>query len=280
MRSRAIGLYGETLHSGQVTDRASPATADYARSDMSEEPRQGRSTRAANRGVENGRGLKRAIDSDDEDDATSWDGGDEDDDEPDQMDVDDDDDEEDAADEDEDEDENETQSLVVTLRYGKGASHRPGPPLLNGNSHHTDSTSLEHQSSSNPAPKPISEAGALQHLEPSVSVPPQEVATPVAIDAAPSHTVAPLAAETTNSDAHPGSLTQTHAPVVPVAKSYASTTPTTTEATSAKVDESFAPTPPYGALEKETKSQQFIRPPPVQVPVVHTETQQRPPQMT
>ncbi|KAH6622133.1 hypothetical protein C7974DRAFT_435169 [Boeremia exigua] len=109
VRSRAIGLYGETLHSGQTTDRASPATGDYVRSDVSEEPRQSRSTRAGNRSH-----LSREMDSEEDDDATSWDGGDEDEDEPDRMDVDND--EDDGA-EQSSEDEQEPDSLVVTLHY-------------------------------------------------------------------------------------------------------------------------------------------------------------------
>ncbi|KAH4800489.1 hypothetical protein HBH69_197970 [Parastagonospora nodorum] len=123
VRSRATGLYGETLLSGQVSDRASPATGDYVRSDASEEPHQphahGRATRNAPRGTTNGRPLKHTLESDDEEDATSWDGGDEDEDEPEQMELDED--EDDQADDSSD-DEEEPQSLVVTLRYGKGSS--------------------------------------------------------------------------------------------------------------------------------------------------------------
>ncbi|OSS43663.1 hypothetical protein B5807_11590 [Epicoccum nigrum] len=111
VRFRATGTYGETLHSGQTTDRASPATGDYIRSDVSEEPRQGRSTRAGNR-----TNLSREMDSEEDDDATSWDGGDEDEDEPEQMDVDDNDDQDDLS---ENEQRQEPQSLVVTLHYRK-----------------------------------------------------------------------------------------------------------------------------------------------------------------
>jgi hypothetical protein len=113
VRSRATGAYGETLHSGQTTDRASPATGDYVRSDVSEEPQRSRSTRTGNRAEP--RALNRAIDSD-EDDATSWDGGDEED-EPEPMDVDEDEDQEDVS---IDEQDPEQHSLVVTLHYGKG----------------------------------------------------------------------------------------------------------------------------------------------------------------
>ncbi|KAJ4366814.1 hypothetical protein N0V83_007339 [Neocucurbitaria cava] len=129
VRSRATGLYGETLHSGQVEDRASPGTGEH-RSDVSEEPHAGRSTRAGNRGNTNGR-LNRTLDSDgDDEDATSWDGGDEDEDEPEQMELDDDVDE--AGDESsEDEEAEEPQTLMVTLRYGKGATQPPSAPPPN-----------------------------------------------------------------------------------------------------------------------------------------------------
>jgi hypothetical protein len=135
VRSRATGLYGETLLSGQATDHPSPATGDYVRSDVSEEPQSGhgRSTRAANRGTTNGRSLNRTVDSEDEEDATSWDGGDDDDEEPDQMELDDD--EDDAAEDSSDEE--EQHSLMVTLRYRKGASDgtaapRQDAPMANG----------------------------------------------------------------------------------------------------------------------------------------------------
>jgi hypothetical protein len=129
VRSRATGLYGETLLSGQASDRASPATGDYVRSDISEEPQRphahGRSTRAA----ANGRPSRR-IDSDDEEDATSWDGGDEDEEEPEQMELDDED--EDQAEESSEEEE-EPRTLMVTLRYGKGSSESTnGQALCNG----------------------------------------------------------------------------------------------------------------------------------------------------
>ncbi len=129
VRSRATGLYGETLHSGQVTDRASPATGDD-RSDVSEDRQQSgslsRSARAANRNVSNGRALHRSLDSEDDDDATSWDGGDEDEDEPEQMELDDEDDGDQSLDEEE-----LPHSLVVTLRYGKGA-FKPSNTLTSG----------------------------------------------------------------------------------------------------------------------------------------------------
>ncbi|KAF1936016.1 hypothetical protein EJ02DRAFT_448282 [Clathrospora elynae] len=128
IRSRATGLYGETLHSGQVTDRTSPATGDYVRSDVEEEPGHGRSTRAGNRGTTNGRFSTRRVDSEDDEDATSWDGGDEDDEEREQMELDDDE-EEDAGDD--SPEEQAPESLMVTLRYRKLASERPNIPPQN-----------------------------------------------------------------------------------------------------------------------------------------------------
>lgn len=138
VRSRATGTYGETLHSGQTTDRASPTTGEYIRSDVSEEPRQGRSTRTGNRS--GGSHLNRELDSEEEDDATSWDGGDEDE-EPDQMDIDEND-EDDLAGQ-SSEEEQEPRTLVVTLHYRKKpsntANERPlDPAPLNGTAHQTD----------------------------------------------------------------------------------------------------------------------------------------------
>ncbi|KAF1915668.1 hypothetical protein BDU57DRAFT_279681 [Ampelomyces quisqualis] len=136
VRSRAAGLYGEALLSGQVSDRASPATGDYVRSDLSAEPEKpnvhGRSTRAANRGSGNGRPSNRTLDSEDED-ATSWDGGDEDDEEPDQMELDDDDENEQGEDS-SDEEEEEPHTLMVTLRYGKGSAHLTSGPTADSSS--------------------------------------------------------------------------------------------------------------------------------------------------
>lgn len=130
VRSRATGMYGESLLSGQTTEGASPATGDYERSDGSEEPGHGRSRRSAQRGVDDAsdQGRKRKnidaynSDDDEEEDATSWDGGD-DDDEADPMDLDDEEDEsgEEASDEEQD-------SLVVRLKIGKG-SFKSSPPV-------------------------------------------------------------------------------------------------------------------------------------------------------
>ena len=138
VRSRATGMYGESLLSGQAAEGASPATGDYMRSDGSEEPQRpthGRATRGANNAVDSWPKGRKHIETynsldemDDEDDATSWDGGDEEEDVPDQMDVDDDEDEpsEDASD-----DEEEQKSLVVHLKYPKGKfSAQPPVPTV------------------------------------------------------------------------------------------------------------------------------------------------------
>jgi hypothetical protein len=69
--------------------------------------------------------LNRTLNSDDEEDATSWDGGDEDEDEPEQMDLDDD---ENEQGEDSSEDDEEPQTLMVTLRYGKGSDKQSSVP--------------------------------------------------------------------------------------------------------------------------------------------------------
>ncbi|KAF2446510.1 hypothetical protein P171DRAFT_410808 [Karstenula rhodostoma CBS 690.94] len=128
VRSRATGMYGETLLSGQTTEGASPATGDYVRSDGSEEPEHpahGRSTRAANRGAGDANPKKRNFESyndqdiSEEEDATSWNGDDEEEDEPEQMDLDD---EEEESDEESSEAEEEPHSLLVRLKIGKPAS--------------------------------------------------------------------------------------------------------------------------------------------------------------
>lgn len=137
VRARVGGLYGETLHSGQQTStgRPSPATDEYERSELSEEPPvgPGRSTRASGRTAVNGwtkgrkhiEGYNSLDEMDDEDEASSsgaeWDGGDEDEpDEPDNdMDMD------DSEEDDFDSDLEEPQSLVVTLRYRKPGTGDP-----------------------------------------------------------------------------------------------------------------------------------------------------------
>jgi hypothetical protein len=135
VRSRATGTYGESLLSGQTTERASPATGDYVRSEGSEEPRppvHGRATRAANNAVDSWpKGHKHIEtynsldDMDEEDDATSWDGGDEEEDAPDQMDIDEEEDDfsADAS------DEEEQKSLLIRLKYPKGKFNPPAAGL-------------------------------------------------------------------------------------------------------------------------------------------------------
>jgi hypothetical protein len=134
VRSRATGMYGESLLSGQTTEGASPATGDYVRSEGSEEPQRpthGRATRGANNAIESWPKGRKHIETynsldemDDEDDATSWDGGDEEEDAPEQMEIDDDED-------DSEEDEEVQRSLVVHLKYPKGKfhSHPPMPTV-------------------------------------------------------------------------------------------------------------------------------------------------------
>ncbi|OCL09124.1 hypothetical protein AOQ84DRAFT_439185 [Glonium stellatum] len=141
VRSRHVGNYGESLLSGQTTtDRVSPATGEYERSDASEEPHpaHGRATRGATRATTkpvNGwpkvrkhiEGYNSVDEMEDEEDASSsegdWDGGDDDDEVPDQMDVDDDDDDDLSEESSEDAAESkQKRSLVVSLRYGKGSS--------------------------------------------------------------------------------------------------------------------------------------------------------------
>ncbi|KAF2637804.1 hypothetical protein P280DRAFT_471968 [Massarina eburnea CBS 473.64] len=159
VRSRATGTYGETLLSGQTTERASPATGDYVRSDGSEEP-QSRPTRAAATKAGDGFPKKRqhidtynSLDEMDDEDATSWDGGDEDDEDPDRMDVDGD--EDDSGD---DASENEEHSLIVHLKYKKGAFNPSPVPntskddLPEADTIHATSTPV----SAAPAPEPSS----------------------------------------------------------------------------------------------------------------------------
>jgi hypothetical protein len=229
VRSRATGLYGETLLSGQVTDHASPATGDYVRSDVSEEPQlgHGRSTRAAARGTTNGRALDRTLDSEDEEDATSWDGGD-DDDEPDQMELDDD---EDDAGEESPEEEDEPQSLMVTLRYGKGTIASSSAPthdtmMANG---------VDHLSISSTGPPPAPAAPTPQHAVPII---PNDVAAP----SQPMYT----------------------APIVPAAHQQP---PVGNPDALPQLDGFFsAPTPPYSAPEEAPKPQH-----PVTLPTSHAQ---------
>ncbi|CAI6333468.1 unnamed protein product [Periconia digitata] len=138
VRSRATGAYGESLVSGQTTERASPATGDYARSDVSEEPRNshGRSTRAAATKAADGFTKKRKHSEkyddedemdDDEDDATSWDGGDEDE-EADRMELDD----EDQSDDDASDEEQEPKSLLVKEQPTNAELPKSPPPVVAG----------------------------------------------------------------------------------------------------------------------------------------------------
>ncbi|KAJ4329762.1 hypothetical protein N0V87_010584 [Didymella glomerata] len=234
VRSRATGTYGETLHSGQTTDHASPATGDYARSDVSEEPRQGRSTRAGNRSH-----LNHEMDSEEDDDATSWDGGDEDEDEPEQMDIDDDDD--DLADR-SSEGEAEPQSLVVTLRYGKKQANGSGEMK-------PDPTSINRTAQQNDVP--MGDAGAPTQ-PPAPNAAPSGLSGPAALAPAPPHVIPTaisngFSAQQPTIVAVPKVELQQPQPVHPPADPSALP----------KLDGFFsAPTPPYSAPEEVVKQEQ------------------------
>lgn len=221
VRSRATGTYGETLHSGQTTDRASPATGEYMRSDVSEEPRQGRSTRAGYQS--GGSHLNRELDSEEDDDATSWDGGDEEE-EPEQMELDDD--EDDTADQSSEEEE-DPQTLVVTLHYRKkpadtSSETKPEPTSLNGATYQED--------------VPMADAGA---------PPRQEVP---AIAAVPPPHVIPTAI--------PNGFSAQQ-PVIVAAPKVESAQPPVDANALPKLDGFVsAPTPPYSAPEQAPKQEQ------------------------
>jgi hypothetical protein len=223
VRSRATGLYGETLLSGQVTtEGASPATGEYERSDASGEQASanGRATRAA-KNSSNGRGRGRkhietynSVDEmDDEDDATTsggdWDGGD-DDEKADQMDVDEDEDEEPES------EDGEPKTLVVRLRYGKSSAN-PKVPI----------TAME-------APE-LPPSGPGVHA----SLPPGPSATP----AAPAEPTVPP--QDTSSIVPKGNIVHQERPVV-VSNPQEPSPPGNTH-TQPKPWPAFAPTPPYNA---------------------------------
>lgn len=240
VKSRTTGLYGEPLLSGQSADRASPATGDYMRSDVSEEPRQGRSTRAANRATTNGRGLKRTIDSEDEDDATSWDGGDEDEDEPEHMDLDDED--EEVADDEDDEEGEGSQSLIVTLRYHKGASESSTAPAVNGVSADTSLHGMEGQTA-NSSDTLLTDTKPIQQLE----LPQKEAQLQQGAEM-----IAPLGASPLS--AVPGK---------PSNDAILSELQNSVESSNENLPHSdgpFAPTPPYGASEEIPKPQPPAQP--------------------
>ncbi|KAF1851236.1 uncharacterized protein K460DRAFT_303225 [Cucurbitaria berberidis CBS 394.84] len=252
VKSRATGLYGETLHSGQVDDRASPATGDYARSDVSEEPHaaHGRSTRAAKRGNTNG-GLNRALDSegdDEEEDATSWDGGDEDED-ADQMEIDDD--ADDAGEDESSEDgEEQPQTLMVTLRYGKVAVEPPSAPPPNVSVQHAPiANGVEHQPAY-PTGGALAGTGAIRQPE----LAPAPTAPFQALPAPPQ----PVLAYVPNG--LPALSQQPYtAPIIPVAQQYAPVN------TLPKLDGVFSgPTAPYIAPEEVPKPQPQPQPQPQQ----------------
>ncbi|EUC28339.1 hypothetical protein COCCADRAFT_30385 [Bipolaris zeicola 26-R-13] len=242
VRSRATGLYGEKLHSGQVTDHPSPATGDYVRSDISEEPQSGhgRAARAANRGAINERTLNRPMDSEDDEDATSWDGGDDDEEEPDQMDLDDD---EDDAGADDSEEEDDEPSLMVTLRYRKPGSDAQDNDTTMGNGASQDAA----QVSKAQPPQPLQQ-DTTPRSEPSAS------------------TAQPEAPSAANGLSTPQQSDT--ASIVP--KSQESSVANSDAAS--KPDSGFfsAPTPPYSAPEEASKPQRPADSTPMNVEVPAT----------
>ncbi|KAI8941051.1 hypothetical protein NX059_002294 [Plenodomus lindquistii] len=244
VRSRATGVYGEILHSGQVEDHVSPATGDYIRS--SEEPQHGRATRAGNRGATNGRTGKRTVDSDEED-ATSWDGGDEDEDEPEQMELDDD--EDDAADDSMD-DLDEPQSLMVTLRYKKPSAQPTAPPGDTVAQNTSATNGVGHNGVHNGGP-PLSGPGINQQAETASAPAPPVQPTEPALQAAanlPQPIAAPISNDRTNQTQPP--------PIVPVAPVAQSVQHVPNPDVLPKLEGFFAPTPPYSAPDEAPKVEQ------------------------
>ncbi|KAL9093361.1 MAG: hypothetical protein Q9165_004102 [Trypethelium subeluteriae] len=130
VRSRLGGVYGETMHSGQITNQPTPASGDFDGSELSDgQQQQGRTTRSGGPQQANGWGKGRKHiagyneldEMDDEEDAMSsggeWDGGD-DDDVDDRLD-----DNEEDDDDSSDEDNFEPRSLVVKLQYRSSLGH-------------------------------------------------------------------------------------------------------------------------------------------------------------
>jgi hypothetical protein len=159
VRSRATGLYGETLHAGQVTDAPSPVTGDYGRSDASEEPqRPTRGNASAANGAPRGRKHIETYNSvdemDDEDDATSWDGGDEDEDDAVQMDLNDDEDDDGEVSSEDD----SPKSLVVRLRYSKGTFNPTEKPAPTSTAHAQTALAEKTSGSASSDPPPVANA--------------------------------------------------------------------------------------------------------------------------
>lgn len=237
VRSRATGMYGESLLSGQTTERASPATGDYVRSDVSEEPQQparGRATRATNNAV-NGwpKGRKHietynSVDEmDDEDDATSWDGGDEDEDEPDQMDIDDE--ENDSAGEASEDD--QLSSLIVRLRYPKGSFNSSSSPKAKPENANKLEGAAQSDGASAPTPAPAPTISSPSAPAPEQPLKPVE-APPLSASIASGNDVLP--------DAPPAARSPHMLP---------------------KLDSLFrAPTPPYSAQEDSKPQPRYPAP--------------------
>jgi hypothetical protein len=182
--------------------------------------------------------LNRTLDSEDDEDATSWDGGDDDDDEPDQMDLDEEDDDAAAAadDDDDDEEDDGEQSLMVTLRYRKGGSDVPEHDSIQVNGKSEEEVTQQQQQQQE------------QQQQPTGAPPP-----PQQVD------VAPTAQSIPNGNSTPLQI-QDAKGVFPAAEQQQRQQQQQQSGVSAgvlpKSDGFFtAPTPPYSAPE-ETKTEQ------------------------
>ncbi|KAF2012482.1 hypothetical protein BU24DRAFT_374029 [Aaosphaeria arxii CBS 175.79] len=254
VKSRATGVYGESLLSGQVTEGASPANGDFVQSEGSEEAEGGRPTRNSTSRPTNGWSKGRAnietynsVDEmDEEDDATSWDGGDEDEDgdDRDQMDLDDDeDDDDDAADDDGGEDDDEGKSLLVRLKYPKGSFEGEGE---------SKDANPESTTGEPPAAAPVKDSPADSEL-------------------------APVPAPTTNG------LSAQQTSKVPLPVESEPALPPTPKVEPPAVQPAFsAPTPPYAAAEENAPKPQQYNMAPVVSPDQHPpfQLQQQPQQPT
>ena len=165
------------------------------------------------------------MDSEEDDDATSWDGGDEDEDEPEPMDLDDNDEQDDAVHH-LSENEQEPQSLVVTLHYRKNPLHDTATPklehpvvptamatsqpahpsrviataTLNGVSSHQSQSESDPSAHTLQGQQPPSDASALSHVDAIFSAPTPPYSAPED---------APKQGQTRHSSDQPQTTTQT-----------------------------------------------------------------------
>ena len=198
------------------------------------------------------------MDSDDEDDedATSWDGGDED--EPDQMEVDDY--EEDEGDDSSDGE--EAHSLVVTLRYGKGAFDPRGAST---STHPSQSAGLGNDLN----PQPASSTGVPQANAGSQRMPELAAPQPQAIVAAatPSELLPPPPV-TFIPNGVPVATQQP--PIVPVVHQHPPAS--NLDSSLPRLDGFYSPsTVPYSAPDAASKPQQY----PIDMPKTHMPQEQQ-----